>query len=266
VEKGYGGAALEVAQKLRSHFDFETTNIYIQIPQEKLDELTEQLFNRRHFGYIHNTFLDVLYGPEDNRSSRTKEISALSSIFSVYETEATAGFIMKILAEKETVMKMIIRMGTEEAREYLFKINANLLTSKESDVQCFVTETECIRPKLKYCRGCAYSIPNFYTISAMIKSISDLLQNFSNAFTAAKGKAEKTKSANLLFKEIDLLGEACDTFGIEDVLSFFKGGEEGYNLLLESVNQVAAITHEDVESYLTYRSGGKEDGPLNTGT
>ena len=258
VDKGYGGAALELAQRLRSHFDYESTNIYIQIPQGKLDELTEQLFNRQHFGYIHHTFLDVLYGPAASRSSRTKDIATLNSVFSVYEIEATAGFMMKVQHEKQTVMEKIMRMDLHEVKEYLFKISANLLPSKEGHVQCLVSETECLHLETRTCHSCSYAIPNFYAISAITKSITDLLQNFGNTFKSTGGKAydktQKTKLSNILLKEIDLLREACDTFGEEEVLSFFEGGEQGYNVLLESLNQVAAA---DVESHRTYRIGGK---------
>jgi len=258
VDKGYGGAALELAQRLRSHFDYESTNIYIQIPQDKLDELTEQLFNRRHFGYIHHTFLDVLYGPEESRSARTKDIATLDGIFRVYEIEATVGFMMKVQRDKQTVMEMIMRMSLDEVREYLFKISANLLPSKEEHVQCLVSETGCLHPETRTCHGCAYAIPNFYAISTMTNSFTELLQNFGNAFKSTDGKAydktQKTKLVNILFKEIDLLREACDMFGEKEVLSFFEGGEQGYYELLKSVNQVAAT---DIESYLPYRIGGE---------
>lgn len=151
VDKGYGSAALEVAQRLRSHFNYESTNIYIQIPTEKLDELTEQLFNRQHFGYIHHTFLDVLYGPEESRSSRTRDIVRINKILNVYEIEAAAGFIQKIHSEKQTVMEKIMSMSLQDVREYLFKLSLNLLPSKEDQVQCFVSESGCAHPETRAC-------------------------------------------------------------------------------------------------------------------
>jgi hypothetical protein len=70
-------SALEVAQRLRAHFDFETTNIYIFIPEEELNDLTHQLFIREHFGYIPDLFAEVLFGSKNDCEQRTKEIVAI---------------------------------------------------------------------------------------------------------------------------------------------------------------------------------------------
>ena len=45
--KRKGSAALKIAQRLRAHENFETTNIYLVIPQHELDELSESLFDRK---------------------------------------------------------------------------------------------------------------------------------------------------------------------------------------------------------------------------
>lgn len=258
VDKGYGSAALEVAQRLRSHFNYESTNIYIQIPTEKLDELTEQLFNRQHFGYIHHTFLDFLYGPEESRSSRTRDIVSLNKILNVYEIEAAAGFIQKVHSEKQTVMEKIMSMSLQDVREYLFKLSLSLLPSKEDHVQCFVSESGCVHQETRACHNCAYAIPNFYTISAMADSLTNLLLHFQEAFYATRdkayGNAQRIKLANILYKEIDTLKEACDTFGEEEVLSFFEGGAAGFKKLLECVNQVSAA---DINEYVS-KAGGDQ--------
>src|SRR5699024_12594522 len=48
----HSGAALKIAQRLRSHKSEESTNMYIKIPDEDINELSINLFNRGIFGYI----------------------------------------------------------------------------------------------------------------------------------------------------------------------------------------------------------------------
>ena len=102
VKKGKGSAALELAQRLRAHEDFETTNIYLVIPQHELDALSESLFNRKNFGYIPDLMADILLGDTKDREQRTQEILVLSTTFGgIHKLEATSGFMNRVLAERQ---------------------------------------------------------------------------------------------------------------------------------------------------------------------
>lgn len=260
LKKGYGGAALEVAKRLRGHYGFETTNIYLQIPQEKLNELVAQLFARRNFGYIQHTFLNILYGSEEDREKRTADIVALNSRFNVHQTTATSGFLIKISSEKQTVMEKILTMGFDEAREMMFKLSANLLPSKEKDVQCLISETNCEDGGREKCHGCSYAIPNFYVITTIVQSFTVYCKKFKEA-SKTNATGPKNKLNNLLYKEITLLQEASDTFGYDVVMSFFQGGEEEYESLLALLDEGNSF---DAYNYLTSKQEEK-NGYYNAG-
>src|SRR5690625_6043618 len=58
----HGGAALNIAQRLRSHKSEESTNMYIKIPDEDINKLSINLFNRGIFGYIPKILSEIVYG------------------------------------------------------------------------------------------------------------------------------------------------------------------------------------------------------------
>ncbi|WP_335869200.1 hypothetical protein [Bacillus sp. 2205SS5-2] len=251
VNNGHGGAALEVAQRLRAHKDQESTNIYIKIPENEFNYLSRQLFKRNHFGYIPSLFLDTLNDSSLTYNQKTNNIVEINKIMGgIYGIEVTSGFINSILSEKKTIMDMVLSMGKEEVLDFLFKIDCELLPSKEENFQCLLSETGCIKP-FENCRRCAYSIPNFYALSAITESISQLLINFSKDFQNTLYDTEKIKLANLLFREIDILFEACVEFGQEEVFQFFKGNKEGYFNLLDLLDDVTG--NYDLKNYLTYK-------------
>ncbi|QCX97401.1 hypothetical protein EJ379_22750 [Bacillus cereus ATCC 14579] len=250
LQKGHGGAALEVAQRLRAHADFETTNIYIHIPERELDHLSRQLFQRKHFGYITNLFAEVLLGESNNREQRTHEITVLNEKFKdIYQIEATSEFINNVLSEKRLIGDMILNIGKEAVIDYLFKLNCNVLPSREEHIQCLVSETGCIYPA-KSCKQCVYAIPNFYALSAITESISSHLKSFTEQFENTPYNTERIKLANLLYMEMDILHDACVSFGKEEVFQFFEKKQEGYFELLALLDNLEL--EKDIEEYLTY--------------
>ena len=140
VKKGKGSAALELAQRLRAHEDFETTNIYLVIPQHELDALSESLFNRKNFGYIPDLMADILLGDTKDREQRTQEILVLSTTFGgIHKLEATSGFMNRVLAERQKVADQIFGMGLDKVTDLMFDLEVNALTSKEENYQCLVS-------------------------------------------------------------------------------------------------------------------------------
>src|SRR5699024_11539372 len=71
-KKKHSGAALKIAQRLRSHKSEESTNMYIKIPDEDINKLSINIFNRVIFGYIPKILSEIVYG---NTKSITKETS-----------------------------------------------------------------------------------------------------------------------------------------------------------------------------------------------
>lgn len=131
----------------------------------------------------------------------------------------------------------------------MFKLSANLLPSKEKDVQCLISETNCEDSGREKCRGCSYAIPNFYVIIAIVQSFTEYCKKFKET-SRTNSTGQKNKLNNLLHKEITLLQEASDTFGYDAVMSFFQGGEEEYESLLALLDEGNTL---DAYNYLTSR-------------
>lgn len=245
VKKGHGQAALEVAQRLRAHFDFETTSIYIYIPEEELDNLTHQLFVREHFGYIPDLFAEVLFGNENGREKRTEEIVAVKEMFGdVYNIESTAGFLNTIQSEKKKVSDMILNMGFEEAADYMFKLDTQLLPSKEEHVQCLIGVENCIKHNIA-CRNCSMSVSNFYALSSLAESLTNRVQQLTS-LEKEEYETEKTKIANIFSIEMDQWKRATEKFGKEVIYQFIEGGSQA---LKEKMKKISVA---ELNKYKTY--------------
>ncbi|ASI78874.1 helix-turn-helix domain-containing protein [Bacillus cereus group sp. TH208-1LC] len=252
VKKGKGSAALELAQRLRAHEDFETTNIYLVIPQHELDALSESLFNRKNFGYIPDLMADILLGDTKDREQRTQEILALSTTFGgIHKLEATAGFMNRTLAERQKVADQIFNMGIDEVTDLMFDLQANALTSNEENYQCLVSPN-CQKPHLGSCKDCPFSIPNFYSISSLVEGFKVSILEFVKDFDPTTFDGEKTRLMNVLYKDLDHLHRAMQKFGEEEVFHFFERGKEEYNELVDLIGEVQVKTGEDFDEYLTY--------------
>lgn len=251
VKKGHSQAALEVAQRLRAHFDFETTNIYIYIPEEELNNLTYQLFIREHFGYIPDLFAEVLFGNKNDREQRTEEIIAIKKMFGdIYNIESTAGFLNTIQAEKKKVTDMILSMGFDEAADYMFKLDAQLLPSKEEHVQCLIGLENCIKHNIA-CRNCPMSVPNFYALSSLAESLTNRVQQLTS-LEKKECKTEKTKIANIFSIEMDQWIRATEKFSKEVIYQFVEGGSQA---LKEKMKQISVA---ELNKYKTYNINKSE--------
>ncbi|WP_102707261.1 hypothetical protein [Terribacillus saccharophilus] len=241
-------SALTYSQKLRSHNSVETTRQYIDIPKSHLDSLTTELFDRGHFGFIADLFANLVYGENSSREKRTEEISTLNSRFNnPLNIELTSGFINRLVSERKLIIDIILKNGIEETTSIFNRLVTNTLPAKEEHHQCLVGDRPCEKPHLS-CKHCPYSVPNFYSLSSITKSIKNLINKINSNYDFILYPAEKTKLSNLLFMEIDLLNYAFKTFGQDIVLSFFKDGKEEYLQLVDSLEDV----NEDISLYLTY--------------
>ncbi|WP_175639172.1 hypothetical protein [Metabacillus schmidteae] len=262
VKKGKGSQALEVAKRLRGHFDFETTNIYLVIPDKELDFLVDNIFKRGSFGYIPNLLANVLFETdESNRAKRTEEIIAIKKGFGGLKgVEATSGFLLSVLSEKRTVADMILKMGRKEASDLLFSLNANLMPSKEENIQCIFSSESCKKPERENCQGCPFSIPNYYAILQIIKSIKHTMKGIVDSFEQSEMfPAERTKLANQFAMYMDALMDAYSEFG-SIIFDFFNKNVDDTPFGLAELNNIYedvmkfAVNGKSVESYLTYSS------------
>lgn len=250
----HNGAALNVAQRMRSHKSKESTNVYIKIPEDDINELSINLFNRGIFGYIPKILSEIIYGNTIDMTKETNNIIKIKKIFNdIYNIEATAGFLNNIVKQKESIMEFFINKETEEVFDTLNKLHKNLLPGKDDNFQCIVSEEGCLNTGLD-CKNCVYAVPNFYAIANIVSSVTNTLNNFNNEFFKSKFEVEKIKKVNLLFMELDILHEAIIKFGEDVILEFFEGGKQEYINLLDLLDDVNS--DKPIHEYSTYTPKG----------
>ncbi|MFS1517386.1 hypothetical protein V1503_13120 [Bacillus sp. SCS-151] len=226
-----GSEGLKTIQKMRGHLEKETTNMYVDIPKEELNFLTKQLFARGSFGFIYDTFLDVLQGVEIDREKRTTEIQFLEKyIGSIHQIEEISGFLNVIQRDRKAILDRILAMGLDEALEFINKIETNQLPSKKENVQCMVAETGCVKKGQGVdCFDCAYNIPNYYSLSALGASLQDRLNNYldSHKLDSEIPYYEQRKRARLFYIQLDMFAQAIQKFGF-DVYEFLTDSREEF--------------------------------------
>ena len=190
-------------------------------------------------------------GQPENYEEGTQNIIKISEKFGdIYKIESRAGFVNKVMAERQLVADKIFKMGIDEASDLLFDLNTNSLPSCEEHIQCLVSEEGCQKPELDSCKSCPYAIPNFYALTAMAESIKTTIKEFVDEYNPTCFEGEKTKLLNFLYIEMDNFERAIQKFGKDEVFRFFAGGEDEYNSLLDLLDNMDA--EEDFEKYLTY--------------
>src|SRR5690606_29587138 len=188
----------EYLRILRSHADIETTDIYNQIPQERMDIIAMHLFDRDMFGHIPDVFSNLLFGSPKSEATQTNRIKVVKdNLGNIYKLEETAGFLNMVHsfsveasrefienhAEYKDIIKKIIKeMSSEDVQLLYRKIVTRQLPSKEEHYQCLVSETKCKFPG-RDCGGCPLSIPHFYAISSLVERTFRKIQSIENALS-----------------------------------------------------------------------------------
>ncbi|WP_053218851.1 hypothetical protein [Virgibacillus senegalensis] len=246
VKDRANGNEMEIAKFFRGHYDFETTNIYIEIPQSQIDFLTSQLFDRDNFGYIPKMFSEVLYGESEDTKEKTHNSQLIKQNFgNIYKVEATSAFLNHIQTERDSVSNIIREMSQEELEERQFQLQTFQLPSKEEDFQCLVAQTGCMYPG-RDCDTCPFSIPHFYALSSISDSFVRKLVFLMEEFEKLEYEAEKVKFVNLFHKDMMLIQDAIKRYGKEEVLSFMNLQGEEMNLLLKNLPSISGyITNKE---------------------
>jgi len=222
IRKSSKGNSLETTKYLRGHSSIESTNVYVQISQEHLDFLTEQLFSRDSFGYIPELFAKLLYGQEENFELRSSQINEIKEkLGSVYKLEWISGVLNQFKEEKNLIDDLFQTMDEEEMKNLHTKITLDLLPSKEENYQCLMSETGCVYP-MRNCYSCPLSIPNYYAISSICNRVLKNIVEFNSCFEKANLEAEKTRLSNLLHRDLQLLQNAMNKFGKEEVYQILE--------------------------------------------
>nr|WP_145403087.1 hypothetical protein [Paenibacillus xylanexedens] len=239
VQAFYGATNdTEYLRILRSHVDIESTDIYIQIPQERMDIIALQLFDRDMFGHVPDVISKLLFGQPHSESLQTirireikekvgdiyklEEMASFLNNIHDYNIQASRGFIEENTEYKDIVEKIIKEMSHEELQSMYQKILTRQLPGKEEHYQCLVSESLCKFPG-RNCGECPLSIPHFYAISSLIERIFKKIQSIKISMSEQLPEAELTRMANWLQLDLELLVYTQVKYGKEEVAMFATG-------------------------------------------
>ncbi|ETI70558.1 hypothetical protein [Neobacillus vireti] len=234
IASALNGDPILIAKHLRGHTQTETTNIYIQVPQEHLDSITEQLFDTGYFGYVYQKVNALLLGESStNKIDTTRHSIELKELLGdVVKLEDMASYLNVLSKRQEELGTYLEELSKEELKSRLNLINLGLSPAKEETYQCFFST--CIAQKTE-CNKCPFSIPHFYSLSTICRRMRRILSNYKEiAYRDDVPIGEKTKLYNLLLMDFSTIAEAKQKFGREiiemfmdlDFNGFIKGLEE----------------------------------------
>lgn len=214
---------LEVTKYIRSHTSIETTNIYIDIPQEQLDFITNQLFNLGHFGYAYDALSDLLLDNSiSDREEKTKYSLMIKKVFGdVHQIEHLANYLKRLLEDQNSVKKVLKGYSNKEIHQLSNLIKLGQQPAKKEGFQCIYNN--CPYPS-RDCQKCPFAISHFYALSQLSEDFDTILNEFKNKFPNTQKQGEKVRLANNLYSYLHLISLAKKQFGEDAISSFFNQG------------------------------------------
>lgn len=241
-------SSIDIVKRLRSHRNMESTHTYIDVPEEDLNSLTVNLFDKGIFGYIPDAMIKIIEGKPLSIQQTKQPLNNIGKIFKdIYNIEVSSGFINHLITEKELLIDQFIKKDPIDVFNQLNNLKLNLLPGKDENFQCLAENNYCVYPG-KDCSDCILSVPNFYAISNIVRKIISNIKYIKNEFGSLE-QTEKVKYANLTLNLLETLHYAIERFGEEGILQFFEDEKEGYIKLLNSLDNI-----ENNKSLLDYAS------------
>lgn len=212
---------IELAKFFRNHSDVDTTNIYVKIPQEHVDKISRQLFDLGNFGFIYSNLAILLFGSDKEGHDIHKENALVikESFGSAEKVEFISNALLVISEEENYVKDTLSGLSKELLQERYQIINLGLSPSKKEDTQCLVGIENCPMGA-RDCDNCPLSIPNRFTLCRLKHTVWEKINAFEEVFHSTEYEAEKTKAANHLFFQYNLLRQAVNKFGRNSVNQF----------------------------------------------
>jgi len=228
---------VQIAKSLRSHRNVESTSHYINYSNQDVNEVTKALFDNGIFGFIPNLLENIAdQNSSNDRQSLTSSETFKTPIENIYNIEVSAGFLNKLHNEKVSLIDYLNSKGLEYIYELMNKLSLNIMKSKDENFQCLRAELGCNKPELD-CKNCLLSIPNRFSVSVIVKSIEDSVLEITSNFEKYT-RFEKTRIANGIFSELELLNYAMKKFGESNVLDMFDNKKQSYLSILDLLDEV----------------------------
>lgn len=219
----YKKIALSIPQRTRAHTKQDSTAIYIQTTNqdEPIDNVTEHLFNRGHFGYLYNLLIQTIQIKKQDNLSLEEETFRLLELKRKFlfplTLESFGHFLQKQQEKFEPIAIQIFNMPLDSLETKLETLYKDLSPSHTEHIQCF-NYPDCITPNCFSCVGCIYSVPKTYLLISIKEELSKRISILQNTNHIAVAEREKS----WILKLLSLLQEAVDTFGKEYVNSFIN--------------------------------------------
>lgn len=225
IQKTTNRNPLEITKFIRSHSSVEVTNIYVDIPQEQMDYITNQLFSLGHFGYAYDALSQmVLPDGDEVRETQTKNALFIKEVFGdVIQIEETIGYINALSKEQDNVQKVLEELPIETLNETYKRIQIGEQPGKREGFQCLYRT--CPHPH-KNCHSCSFAVPHFYALSQLGDEFYEKTNEFKEKMNTNIKLGEKIRLSNQLYGYLYLISLAVKKFGKESVSSFFELGLE----------------------------------------
>lgn len=246
-----GRNPLELGKTMRSHESLETTNIYTVLPKEYLDKITGSLFNLGNFGYVYSLMTklltaDVTKNPEIQESDAALQIKRFfGDVIHVEDVIKSLSHLEATTRERDELKKHLMESPREQLEEMYMSAKLGVNPAKEQDMLCLFSQCKMeAEGDNRTCHRCPYAIHHFYSLSALGGRITNKITKFNHKFVVAKTDGERTRLANLLYGDLDLLTAAIAKFGKHMVSEFIV--ESDLNELREHLSTI-----EDHSEYRT---------------
>ncbi|MGH0830076.1 hypothetical protein ACQVTX_17275 [Bacillus pretiosus] len=226
---------LELTRFFRNHKSFETTNIYIHLTQADVEFLSKQIFTREYFGFIADSFADILFGKTDSIENRTKQINLVySKLGKDHKLEGISNFFSYVLGSENAVEEILKSMNVQEVHKKYEKLLTGHLPSKIENVHCLIADEGCIYPNKIDCRGCTFAIYNFYALSAITEQILRGVTRLIDVSISSENRDVIERDLILIIRDLRLLKEAEAKFG-ECVYDFMDMKKDEFMSILEKL-------------------------------
>ncbi|MED4354306.1 helix-turn-helix domain-containing protein [Schinkia azotoformans] len=212
--------ALTYTQLTRSHEKEQSTAVYVKATNfdGSLGNVSLNLFNRGHFGWLYNTIIKLMF-EETNTSlsidTRTQLIMALRNEFNPVELENWGTFLLSLNKKRESLFNVLITLDKRELKLLILKIFNGDMPCRDGNGQC-LTYPHCEKRNLKSCSSCEFHIPQVYAIIHMKQEIEHLIKSLNTT----KYETIIERDAYILKIYLLILNEAISVYGQDYINTF----------------------------------------------
>ncbi|UKS29979.1 helix-turn-helix domain-containing protein [Paenibacillus sp. HWE-109] len=240
------GVALDMIKQTRRHRKKESSTVYIQSTNKdgSLGNVTVNLCNRGHFGYLYNMLIERAHAlteleNKDTVTKRSLKIQEYRTLFTTpLELENFGEFLKNQVEEKESLAIRVSLLPREAALTLVNNIYMDKMPGHTEHTQCFVYP-KCIHPTATSCIGCPNVIPKNY----LLISIDIELRKRISILSMAKNSGVASRERAWIYKILSLLQETTNTYGIEYTRAFVDYENLLSNVAAALQNQQSLVEH-----------------------